>query len=117
MSDLNKAMLIGNVGKDPETFTTEGGLQITRFTLATNAVWQGSNGEKKERTAWHTIVAFSKLAEVIQKYVKKGKKIYVEGEINYRMVGDGVDKKYFTEINLKEFSFLDSKRQEGESFP
>lgn len=78
---LNKACLLGNVGKDPEIRYTQGGDPVASFSIATSERWTGRDGEKQERTEWHNITVFGKLAEVVQKYVTKGKQLYVEGSI------------------------------------
>ena len=107
---LNKVMLIGHVGKDPEIRYTGAGKPIASFSLATNESWKDkTSGQLQERTEWHNIVAWDRLAEICGQYVKKGKKIYVEGRIQTDSYDDkdGV-KKYFTKINANDVMFLDS---------
>lgn len=103
---LNRAMLIGNVGNDPEFRTTESGSKVSNFSIATSESWKDKNtGEKKERTEWHRVVVWNDgLIGVIEKYVKKGSKVYIEGEIQTRKwEKDGIDR-YSTEIILTGFN-------------
>ena len=105
---LNKVMLIGNVGKDPEVTTLDKGGKVAKFTLATSEKYTDKSGNKTERTDWHNIVAWGPLADLVEKYVSKGKKLYVEGQIRNRSwEQDGV-KKFATDINIQALQFLDS---------
>ena len=101
MSDLNKAMLIGNIGKDPEIRMTQSNKPVANVVLATSEVWTDPSGQKKERTEWHDLVFFDRKAEIIEQYAFKGQQLYVEGTIRTRS-WDGNDgqKKYRTEINV-----------------
>jgi single-strand DNA-binding protein len=81
---LNKAILIGNLGKDPEIRYTPGGLGIANFNIATSETWNNKEGAKETRTEWHRIVAFGKLAEICGEYLSKGKQVYIEGRIQTR---------------------------------
>ena len=120
---LNKVTLIGNLGADPEIRTTPNGSKVAQFSLATGRQWTSASGEKQEKTEWHKCVAWNGkgrgtgLADVIERYVKKGDKIYVEGEIQYRQYEDK-DKqtKYITEINVREILLLGGGRGGGEGF-
>ena len=107
---INKVILIGNLGKDPELRYTSSGVAVASFTLATNESWKDPEGNVQERTQWHNIVAWRKLAEICGEYLKKGGKIYLEGKLQYRNYDDknGV-KRYVTEIVLDEMLMLDSK--------
>ncbi len=107
---INKVMLIGNLGKDPELRYTSSGVAVASFTLATNESWKDPEGNVQERTQWHNIVAWRKLAEICGEYLKKGSKVYLEGKLQYRNYDDknGV-KRYVTEIVLDELLMLDSK--------
>ena len=107
---VNKVILIGNLGKDPELRYTSSGVAVASFTLATNESWKDQDGTMQERTQWHNIVAWRKLAEICGEYLKKGGKIYVEGKLQYRSYDDknGV-KRYVTEIVLDEMLMLDRK--------
>ena len=110
---LNKVMLIGNLGKDPEIRYTGAGLPVATFSLATNESWKDQEGNLQERTEWHNIVAWSKLAEICQQYLKKGKKIYIEGRIQTRSYDDKNtgQKKYITEILANSMLLLDSRQR------
>jgi single-strand DNA-binding protein len=113
---LNKAALIGHVGKDPEIRYTNNGKAIASFGLATSESWKDQSGTMQERTTWHNIVAWERVAEIFGQYVKKGSKIYLEGRIQNRSYDDkdGV-KKYISEIVVTDFIFLDSKGGERSS--
>lgn len=111
---LNKVMLIGNVGKDPEVNFTPSGIPVATFRLATSETWKDKDGNQQEHTDWHTIVAWRGLAEVIQKLVHKGSKIYIEGKIQTRTFDDKEgNKRYVTEIVAENMLLLDSKNREG----
>ena len=108
---LNRVMLIGNLGKDPELRYTTSGVAVASFSLATNESWKDQDGNLQERTEWHNIVAWKKLAEICGEWLKKGKKIYVEGRIQTRSYDDKNTgaKKYMTEIVADNIIMLDSK--------
>lgn len=96
---VNKAILVGNVGKDPEVRHLEGGTSVARFTLATSESYKNKNGELVTTTEWHNIVAWRQLAEFAEKYIKKGRQLYVEGKITNRQWDDkDGNKRYTTEI-------------------
>ncbi len=111
---LNKIMLIGNVGNDPEVRTTTGGSRVAQVSLATTRTWNGSNGEKQEKTEWHRLVLWntkgSNLADIVERYVKKGDRLYVEGRIEYRQWQDREGQtRYTTEVNVREMIMLSSR--------
>ena len=83
MASVNKVILIGNVGRDPEIRFTQAGEPIANFTLATNEVWNDKSGQKQERTEWHRVEVFGKTAQVVRDYVTKGRPVYIEGSIRY----------------------------------
>lgn len=115
---INKAILIGNLGADPEVRQTQGGTAVTTVSLATSESWRDkSTGEMQEKTEWHRVVFFARLAEVAGEYLRKGSKIYVEGRIQTRkwQGQDGQDR-YTTEIVGNEMQMLDG-RGEGGSAP
>jgi single-strand DNA-binding protein len=113
---LNKATLIGHVGKDPEIRYTNGGKAVASFGLATSESWKDQSGTMQERTTWHNIVAWERVAEIFGQYVKKGSKIYIEGRIQNRSYDDkDGQKKYISEIVVTDFIFLDSKGGERSS--
>lgn len=108
---LNKVMLIGNLGKDPELRFTSSGVAVATFTIATNESWKDQEGNLQERTEWHNIVAWRKLAEICGEWLKKGKKVYIEGRIQTRSYDDKNTgaKKYMTEIVADSMIMLDGK--------
>jgi single-strand DNA-binding protein len=115
MSSLaNKVTLIGNLGMDPETKTTETGKKLTHFTLATNDGYKGADGQRVKETTWHNIVAWNGLGEIAGKYLRKGKEVAVEGRIVYRTYEDkkGVTK-YITEIVLNDLQLLRNGEKAG----
>lgn len=109
---VNKALLIGRLGADPEVRYTPDGTMVTNFRLATDLQWKDKNGEKLQRTEWHRIVAYGKLAEICSNYLSKGKLIFIEGRIQTRSWEDkdGV-KRSTTEIVAANMQMLDSKGQ------
>ena len=111
---VNKVTLIGNLGKDPELRYTSGGVAVASFSVATNESWKDPDVNTQERTQWHNIVAWRKLAEICGEYLKKGSRIYLEGRLQYRSYDDknGV-KRYVTEIVMDEMMMLDSRGAGG----
>ena len=109
--NLNKAMIIGNLTRDPEVRTTPGGLQVTSFGIATNLNWTDQSGQKQEKVEFHNIVAWRKLAEIIGQYLKKGSKVYIEGRLQTRNWDDKETgkKMYRTEIIADNMIMLDKK--------
>jgi len=99
MSGVNKVILVGNLGADPQLRYTQGGTAVANFNLATTERFTNKNGEREERTEWHRVVAWAKLAEICSEYLKKGKQVYIEGRLQTRSWEDqsGV-KKYTTEV-------------------
>ena len=99
MASVNKVILIGNLGRDPETRYTTGGDAVTNLRIATTETWKDKSGEKQERTEWHTVVLFGRQAEIAGEYLKKGRPVYIEGRLQTRKYTDkeGVEK-YATEI-------------------
>lgn len=95
---VNKVILVGNVGRDPETRYLEGGAAVTKFSLATSEVYKNKNGEKITNTEWHNIVLWRGLAEIAEKYVKKGSQLYIEGRIRTRSYEKDGTTRYMTEI-------------------
>lgn len=112
---LNKVTLIGNLGSDPEVRSTTGGNRVATFSLATSRSWNDQSGGKQEKTEWHRCVVWntksSQLADIVERYVKKGDKLYVEGRIEYRQWQDKEGQtKYSTEINVRELIMLGSPK-------
>ena len=99
MASVNKVILIGNLGRDPETRYTTGGDAVTNLRIATTETWKDKSGEKQEKTEWHTVVLFGRQAEIAGEYLKKGRPVYIEGRLQTRKYTDkeGVEK-YSTEI-------------------
>ena len=104
---LNKVLLIGNLGRDPEVRFTPGGKAVARFSIATSETWSDQEGQKQERTEWHNIVVWGKQAESCGQYLSKGRQVFIEGQIRSRQYDDkeGV-KKYITEVNAQRVQFL-----------
>jgi single-strand DNA-binding protein len=99
MASVNKVILIGNLGRDPETRYTTGGDAVTNLRIATTDTWKDKSGEKQEKTEWHTVVLFGRQAEIAGEYLKKGRPVYIEGRLQTRKYTDkeGVEK-YSTEV-------------------
>ena len=113
---LNKVTLIGNLGNDPEIRTTSNGSKVANFSLATTRQWNSASGEKQEKTEWHKCIAWNQggkgtgLADIVERYVKKGDKLYVEGRIEYRQFEDKEKQtRYVTEIRVREILLLGGK--------
>lgn len=112
--NLNKAMIIGNLTRDPEMRTTPSGQSVTSFGVATNLIWTNANGERQKKTEYHNVVAWRKLAEICSQYLKKGHKVYIEGRLQTRewQGQDGI-KRQRTEIIAENMIMLDRKREEA----
>ena len=115
---LNKAMLIGNLGADPEVRSTNNGTRVATLSLATSRQWTTQGGEKQEKTEWHRCVVWnsrqSGLADVVEKYLKKGDRVYVEGRIEYRTWQDREGQtRYTTEINVRDLVMLSGRGDGG----
>ena len=111
---INKAILIGNLGADPEVRYTQSGTAVATFNVATSERWKGQDGQMQEQTEWHRVVAWAKLAEICGEYLHKGSKVYVEGKIQTRkwQDKDGVDR-YTTEIVARDMKMLSAKGEGG----
>ena len=109
MASLNKILLIGNLGADPEKRFTGNGTAVTTFSVATTARWNDKSGQKQERTEWHRIVVYGPQAESCAQYLSKGRPVFIEGEVRYRQFeGKDGNKRYITEINAQRVQFLRS---------
>jgi len=118
MSSLNKAMLIGNLGRDPEIRYTPDGSPVASFSIATSEVWTDKNGTRQERTEWHNIVAWNRLADLSKRYLVKGRQVYVEGRIRTREWDDrDGNKRRTTEIVATQMVLLGRAPQAAESGP
>ena len=114
MAGLNKVLLIGNLGRDPELRYTQSGQAVANFTLATNESWTNRNGEREERTEWHRIVAWAKLAEICGEHLSKGKQVYIEGRLQTREWEDKEgNKRHTTEIKADRLLMLGSRGDSG----
>ena len=111
---INKVILVGNLGNDPETKYTQGGMAVTTLSLATTSVRKDKDGQQIEKTEWHRVKLFGKLGEIAGEYLKKGRQVYIEGSIRYdKFTGaDGVEK-YFTDIVADDMQMLGGNPGEG----
>ena len=115
---VNRAILVGNLGKDPELRSTTGGKSVTTFSLATTERWKTQDGLKEESTTWHNIVAWGRQAEVIKEYLHKGSQVYIEGRIVNRSYDDKEgNKRYISEIVVQNFQFIGGKSSPETSEP
>lgn len=114
MASVNKVILLGNLGRDPETRYTTGGDAVTNLSIATSEQWKDKNGDKQERTEWHRVVLFGRQAEVAGEYLKKGRSVYIEGRLQTRKYNDkdGVEK-YSTEIVADRMQLIGGGRDGG----
>lgn len=111
---LNKVLLIGRLGRDPEIRYTQDGVAVANFPLATTETWKDKEtGEKKEKTEWHRIVAFNKLAEICGKYLVKGKQVYIEGKLQTRSWDQDEITRYTTEVIAANMQMLGSRSDSG----
>ncbi len=103
MASVNKAIIVGNLGRDPEVRYTQSGQAVASFTVATTETWTGRESDRQERTDWHNIVVWGKQAETCGQYLSKGRQVYIEGSIRPRSYEDREgNKRYFTEINAQQ---------------
>ena len=110
----NKVQLIGNLGNAPEVKTLESGKKMARFNVATNEVYRNAKGEKVTETQWHNLVAWGKVAEIVEKYLTKGKEVAIEGKLVNRSYNDkDGNKKYITEVQVSELLLLGAKASEA----
>lgn len=116
MASLNKVLIIGNLGSDPTTRYLQNGDAVTNITLATTDTWKDKNGEKQEKTEWHRVTFYRKLAEIVGEYLKKGSPVYIEGRLETRKWTDknGVER-YTTDIIASDMKMLGSKPGQSES--
>lgn len=115
MASVNKVILVGNLGADPELRYTASGIAVVNFRIATNERWNDKNGQAQEKTEWHNIVAWNKLAEICGKYLKKGRSVYVEGRLQTRSWEDQTgNKRYTTEVVANVMQMLGGRGGEGQ---
>ena len=105
---LNKVMLIGNVGSEPDIRSTSSGTQVAKVSLATNRKWKDGQGQQREKTEWHRLTFFGRLVEIVDQWVKKGDRLYVEGRIEYSESESDGQKKYWTDVIVTEMVMLGS---------
>ena len=117
MAGINKVILVGHLGKDPEVRTVESGVKVARFTMATTEAYKDKDGERKEITEWHTVICWRGLAEVAEKYLTKGKLTYVEGKLRTRTWEDNGVKRSTTEVFADNFIMLGSRQDGGGAAP
>ena len=118
MAGVNKAILVGNLGRDPELRYTQNGQAVVNFTLATSETWTDKSGERVERTEWHRIVVWGKTGEMCAQYLSKGRTVYVEGRIQTREWEDkDGNKRYTTEINAQTVNFIGPRTGGGGGEP
>ena len=118
MASVNKVILVGNLGSDPELRYTPSGRAVANFSLATHEQWTGKDGEKGERTEWHKIVAWARLGEICGEYLSKGRQIYVEGRLQTRAWEDrDGNKRYTTEIVASDVQFLGTRDSSDSARP
>lgn len=116
MASVNKAILIGNLGRDPEIRYTPSGQAVASFTIATSEKWRDKEGQMQERTDWHNIVCWGKQAELANQYLKKGRPVYIEGRIQNRSYDDKEgNKKYISEIIVQRLQFLGGRPEGSEA--
>ncbi|MGZ3724242.1 MAG: single-stranded DNA-binding protein [Pseudobdellovibrio sp.] len=113
MSGINKVIIVGRLGKDPEMKTISQGRTVTNLTVATSEVWTDKSGQKQERTEWHRIVTWDKQAENCAKYLTKGSQVYVEGRLQTRSWEDNGQKKYATDIVASTVQFLSTNNSKS----
>lgn len=113
MASINKAILIGNLGVDPELRQTEGGTPVCQLSVATNERWKDQSGATQERTEWHRVIVFGRQAENVAKYLTKGRSVYVEGRIQTRSWEKDGQKRYTTEIVAQTVQFLSGDKGSG----
>jgi single-strand DNA-binding protein len=114
MAGLNKVVIIGHLGRDPEIRHSQQGTAVTNFPIATSEQWIDKNtGEKQEKTEWHRVVAFGKQAETLEKYLNKGSQVYIEGRLQTRTYDKEGQTHYITEIVANNFQFLGGRSDDG----
>jgi single-strand DNA-binding protein len=114
MASVNKVILIGNLGRDPETRYLPNGDAVTSISVATTETWKDKNGDKQEKTEWHRVSLFRRLGEIAGEYLKKGSQVYIEGRIEYREYEKDGQKRYSTDIIASEMKMLGSRQGSGE---
>ena len=115
---VNKVILVGRLGQDPEVRFTQGGTAVANLRIATDETWKDQNGERQQRTEWHRVVAWSKLAEICGQYLSKGRLVYIEGRLQTRSWDDREgNKRYTTEVRADNMVMLGGRSEEGQAAP
>jgi single-strand DNA-binding protein len=115
---LNKVQLIGNLGADPELRSTTSGTRVATLSVATSRQWSGRDGQEQEKTEWHRVICWDRLAEVCERYLKRGDRVYIEGSIEYRQwEGQDGQTRYTTEIRAREMIMLGGRGDRSEAPP
>ncbi len=117
MAGINKVILIGNLGQDPELKHTQSGQAVANFSIATSESWKDKEGQKQEKTEWHRVVVWGKLAELCAKYLAKGRSCYLEGKLQTRMWEKDGHKNYTTEVLAQTVQFLGGPKNEDRNDP
>ncbi len=117
-NSVNKVILVGRLGQDPEVRYTQGGTAVASLSIATDEIWKDQSGERQRRTEWHRIVAWSKLAEICGQYLSKGRLVYIEGRLQTRSWQDKEgNKRYTTEVRADNMVMLGGRSEEGQAAP
>ena len=115
---VNKVILVGRLGQDPEVRFTQGGTAVANLSIATDETWKDQSGERQQRTEWHRVVAWSKLADICGQYLSKGRLVYIEGRLQTRSWEDREgNKRYTTEIRADNMVMLGGRSEEGQAAP
>lgn len=115
---VNKVILVGRLGQDPEVRFTQGGTAVANLRIATDETWKDQSGERQQRTEWHRVVAWSKLAEICGQYLSKGRLVYIEGRLQTRSWEDREgNKRYTTEVRADNMVMLGGRSEEGQAAP
>ena|SRR5947209_7610569 len=119
MAGINKVIIVGNLGRDPEMRYTSSGTPVTSFSVAVSRRWSGQDGEQREETEWFNVVCWNKLAEISNQYLQKGKQVFIEGRLRTRSWDDQQtgEKKYRTEVIANEMQMLGQRGDQGDSGP
>jgi single-strand DNA-binding protein len=113
---LNKIQLIGNLGRDPEIRVTSSGTRVASLSVATSREWTDRSGERQEKTEWHRVSCWDKLADVCERYLQKGDRVYIEGSVEYRQVEQDGQVRYFTDIRAREMIMLGGRGDRADSY-
>lgn len=113
---LNKIQLIGNLGRDPEIRVTSSGTRVASLSVATSREWTDRSGERQEKTEWHRVSCWDKLADVCERYLQKGDRVYIEGSVEYRQVEQDGQVRYFTDVRAREMIMLGGRGERADSY-